>query len=251
MSVTVVLLVLAAVFVGAATQRITGMGFALVAGPFLVLLLDPVPGVVLVNLCSVVSAALVLTRVWRQVRWKRVAVLLAGSLVGILPGAWLAVSMGSDALYVLVGGLIVLGIASSLLGSRFAAPVVPRPWKSGTAGVVSGFMSGAAGVGGPALSVYAIMTRWEQRSFAATAQGYFLANAACAVIAKVALDPARALPHLTWQVWVAILVAMLVGLAAGDGLSRRVPLGAARAGMIALAFAGGAFTLVKGVTGLL
>ena len=40
----------AAVFVGASTQRISGMGFALVASPFLVIVLGPHAGITLVNL---------------------------------------------------------------------------------------------------------------------------------------------------------------------------------------------------------
>jgi uncharacterized membrane protein YfcA len=59
-------LVLAAVVLGAGMQRITGMGFALVATPFLVLLLGPVEGVVLVNLCGAVTAGAIIFRVARD-----------------------------------------------------------------------------------------------------------------------------------------------------------------------------------------
>jgi len=60
-------LVLAAVVMGAGMQRITGMGFALVAAPFLVLLLGPVEGVVLVNLCGAVTAGAIIFRVVRDI----------------------------------------------------------------------------------------------------------------------------------------------------------------------------------------
>ena len=45
-------LVIAAVLIGSSMQRITGMGFALVAAPFLVLLLGPIDGVIVVNVCG-------------------------------------------------------------------------------------------------------------------------------------------------------------------------------------------------------
>lgn len=79
-----IVLVLVAVLVGASMQRITGMGFALVAAPFLVPLLGPVDGVILVNLCSVLTAAIILTRVVRDVDWRRAGVLALFALVGIV-----------------------------------------------------------------------------------------------------------------------------------------------------------------------
>ena len=78
----VVVLILAAVFIGALAQRITGMGFGLVSGPFLVLLLDPVSGVLLVNLCGIVAAATVFARTWREVEWPVFWKLAVGTVVG-------------------------------------------------------------------------------------------------------------------------------------------------------------------------
>ncbi|GAA2000051.1 sulfite exporter TauE/SafE family protein [Brevibacterium samyangense] len=245
----VLVLVLASVLIGALLQRTTGMGFGLVAGPFLVLLLDPIAGVVLVNMCGAVSAAIILVRVRREVRWKRMLVLSAGSLLGILPGAWLAVRAEASVLYLVVGGLIVLGLTVSLLGSRYAPPMAPSPVKSVAFGTASGFMAGAAGVGGPAISAYALMTRWEQRTFAATLQPYFVVNSLAAIAAKLLFDRA-AVPHLPWQMWVGILVAMLLGQVLGDVLAKKVEVSTARTLMIVLAFAGAVLTLAKGIWGL-
>jgi uncharacterized membrane protein YfcA len=55
--VRVIAPVLVAVFVGAVAQRVTGLGFALVVAPVLVILLGPFDGVMIVNLCSVLSAS--------------------------------------------------------------------------------------------------------------------------------------------------------------------------------------------------
>jgi hypothetical protein len=57
----------AAVLVGASAQRVTGLGFSLVASPFMVLLLGPFNGVLVVNACAVVAALAVLSQVWRDV----------------------------------------------------------------------------------------------------------------------------------------------------------------------------------------
>jgi uncharacterized protein len=246
----VVVLIVAFVFVGALMQRTTGMGFAMVAGPFLVVLLDPVAGVVLVNACGVLSSLVVLSRTFREVRWKRVAVLAVGALLGTIPGALVTTMLPQDAVRIFIGALIIAALTVSLLGSRFAPPVRPSPTRSATAGFCSGFMSGSAGVGGPAMSVYAIMTRWDQRSFAATLQPYFVLTGLMAIIAKIAFDPS-AVPMLPGAIWVAIVAALLLGQVAGEFLSRVLPVQTARVFMIVLAYFGGTVTVAFGLAGAL
>jgi uncharacterized protein len=80
----------AAVSVGAGTQRITGLGFALVAAPFLVLLLGPFTGVLVVNVLGVAASVLVLAQVRRDVDLRRGVLLSAPALVAVVPGAWVA-----------------------------------------------------------------------------------------------------------------------------------------------------------------
>ena len=49
-------------------------------------------------------------------------------------------------------------------------------------------MSAAAGAGGPAVSAYAVLTRWEQRKFAATLQPFLVVGTTSAVIFKAVFD---------------------------------------------------------------
>lgn len=245
------MLIVLFVFIGALMQRTTGMGFALVAGPFLVVLLEPVPGVVLVNFCGAVSSAIVLSRTFREVRWRRVWVLTAGSLLGIVPGALVTTLLAEWAVHTFIGLLIVAALTTSLLGNRFAPPLRPTSARTVTAGFCSGFMGSSAGVSGPAVSVYAIMTRWEQRSFAATLQPYFIITGVGAIGAKVALEPGEAIPVLPMSIWIAIVAAIAVGQVAGEFLSKVLPIRTARIIMISLAYFGGGLTLITGLTGVM
>ncbi|MGO1354328.1 MAG: sulfite exporter TauE/SafE family protein, partial [Brachybacterium tyrofermentans] len=52
------------VFIGAISQRATGMGFALLSAPFLVLVLGPLQGILAVNAASVLANSLILVQVW-------------------------------------------------------------------------------------------------------------------------------------------------------------------------------------------
>ncbi|HLS34168.1 MAG TPA: sulfite exporter TauE/SafE family protein [Brevibacterium sp.] len=242
----VILLILLAVFIGALSQRLTGMGFALVSGPFLVLLMDPLAGVVLVNLCGIVSSLIVLWRTYREADWKLAGGLIVAATVGTLPGALLAVLMPGAALEVFIGALVVVALTSSLVLNLYAPPI-PRNTGTVTAtGLVSGVMNASAGVGGPALSALALLSRWEQRSFAATIQPVFAVMGVSSVVGKLVFDQ-DAWPVLDGATWALLLAALVGGQVLGEWLSRITPVQAARTGMLALAFLGGLLTIGRGL----
>ncbi|SFR91510.1 hypothetical protein SAMN05428970_3806 [Agromyces sp. CF514] len=236
------------VLVGAFAQRITGMGFALVASPALVLLLGPFDGVIVVNLCAVVSSLIILPRVWRFVEWRRFAMLVVPALAGTAAGAVIAAHVPGAPLQVAIGVLVIVALTVSLLVTR--AEHVVSGWPPAVvAGAASGVMNAAAGVGGPALSVYAVATRWPQVRFAATAQPYFVAIGSASLVLKLA-QTGWSIPELQPGAWPIVLGALLAGLVAGELLHRRIPHHAARIAVIAIAYAGGAAALVDGAVEL-
>jgi uncharacterized membrane protein YfcA len=235
-----VILVLAAVFVGAVAQRVTGLGFALVVSPVLVILLGPFDGVLIVNLCGALSAGIILAGVRRDVEWRRYLLLAGPALVGIVPGALLAYLLPDAALEIGIGCLLVAALTTSLALHR-TTRVVDGPGVMAGFGFASGVMNAAAGIGGPSLSVYAVVSRWDQRAFAATLQPFFLT--------KLLIAPSR-WPDLGAAAWVGIVVTMLAGIGAGTVLGPRIPTRGARAAVVVLAFAGAVTAIVKGVGGL-
>lgn len=237
-------LVLAAVVMGAGMQRITGMGFALVAAPFLVLLLGPVEGVVLVNVCGAVTAGAIIFRVVRDIDWKRYAALTVSALLGIVPAAFLIRVIPPAVLQISIGVILAAGLTVLLVLKSATLPARRRYlW---TAGTLSGFMNTAAGVGGPAVSMYSIATRWQHRSFAATMQPYFFTIGAFSLASKALTAPAS-FPVLPWTMWLAVAVSCLVGLVLGDVAAKFVPARAAQVLLIVLAYLGAAATIVRGV----
>jgi uncharacterized membrane protein YfcA len=231
-----------AVFLGAATQRISGMGFALVASPFLVALLGPFDGVVLINLLGALTAFVLFAGAWRRVEYRRVGLLLVPAVIAALPGALVARFVPSAILSVVVGALVVL----TLISSFFAVSNVRMMGRGGAvlAGSVSGFMSASAGVGGPAVSAYAIAIRWPQPAFAVSVQPYFCALAITSLAFK------GALPHLSWEGWLSCGIALALGILLGHFLARIVHPRVARILVIALAFAGAAVIIIKGLVQL-
>lgn len=245
----VIAFILLAVFIGAVSQRVTGMGFALVSGPFLVLLLDPLSGVVLVNIVGFISCAIIFARTWREVHWKTLKILAVSSVIATIPGAWLASVMPTAPLQTLIGATVVVALATSIVIGRVGKVLPVTPAGIATSGVAAGLMNAAAGVGGPAFSTYAVLTRWEQRSFAATMQPLLAIASVMSIIAKVAFDRS-AIPHLGLSQWLMVLAALAAGQIIGELTAERIPVRVARIGMITIALAGGAATLVKGLAGL-
>lgn len=239
------------VLLGAFFQRVTGMGFALVSSPFLILLLGTSEGVVLVNLCLALSAASVMTRVWRLIDWRRLVRLLVPALIAVVPGTWLAVSVDKSVLELSIGLAMLLVLGLSLVLARLAVVATGGGGMGTTiAGSASGILTAAAGIGGPAVTAYAVVTKWDQQAFMATMQPFFAALGAFALVNRM-LAEGSALPGLSLLEWLAIIPMLPLGVALGGTVARRIHDGVARSAVIAIAFLGAALAIVHGSLSLL
>ena len=237
-------LVLIAVVAGALAQRLAGLGFGLLVSPVLVVLLGPFDGVMIINLCGAASSLLILSRVWRHVQWRRYFGLALAAVAGVLPGAWLASTVPEAPLEICIGVLLIIALLASqrLTRSSWRAS---GPVPMASLGFSSGLMNAAAGVGGPAITAYAIATRWDQKSFGATLQPYFVTTGLTSLVSKYVLSGGH-LPGLEGWQWLSILAAMVVGIVAGDLLSGKVKPASVRRIVVAIAYLGAASTLTKG-----
>jgi uncharacterized protein len=226
---------------GAVTQRVTGIGFALVSAPLLVLVAGPFDGIILSNILGLVVSAVVLASTWRDVQWRRGLMLVLPALAAIPLGALVARAMPGPLLLVLVGSLVL--VALTLVQASPRARVLRGPGGAVTAGAASGFMNVTAGVGGPAMVLYAVSTAWEHRRFVATFQFY-------SVIVNLGSLLAKGPPALPARSLLVSLAALAVGLAGGELLSRRVPAERAGRAVLVLALAGAAATVAKGLIAL-
>ncbi|AEG44882.1 sulfite exporter TauE/SafE family protein [Isoptericola variabilis] len=247
-------LLVLAILVGGILQRVSGMGFGLVAGPFIVLLVGPLEGVLFVNLAGAIASVLILGRVVRLVEWRRYAWLAATSVAVTVPAALLLRDASSAALEVTVGAVVVaamtLAVVTTRLRKEGVHPLGPDArWPLAVTGTASGFGSVAAGIGGPPVAVYAVLSGWDPRGFAATAQPFFATNALAALVAKLSLTDASFPPFSGWE-WATVLGSIVAGLVVGDVLAPRVSAAAMRRGLIVLAYVGGFATLGQGLAHL-
>jgi uncharacterized protein len=230
------------VLVGAAAQRVTGLGFSLVASPYLVLLLGPFDGVLVVNACGSAAAFLVLVQVWRDVEPRRAALLIGPALPAVAAGAWMARSLPAPPLAVVVGLLLLSALVAVVASER--ARVLRGTPGAVVAGIGSGLLNVTVGAGGPAVAVYAVSCGWEPKRFAATAQLVF------GVLGLASLAAKGGRPSMAAAGWVTVGAALAAGILAGGRVARRVRPERAQTAVIVLAMAGAVLTVVKGVVAL-
>ncbi len=232
----------AAVLLGALSQRATGMGFSLVAAPFLVLALGPFQGILVANACGVASSMLNLTQVYRDVDWQRARWVTPAALVGIVPGAVAVYLLPTPVLAITISVLVLLGLAGTILLRKLELPNSPAAGVAG--GLASGFMSVTAAVGGPGLVIYALATKWPHRQFAATAQVHFAIIGAASLLAK------GTLPTISLLGWALIAGALGVGLLLGNLLTRRINGLQALRIVVVISVLGATLSLIRGIQGL-
>lgn len=241
-------LICVAALVGAIGQRALGMGFGLVAMPALVLVLGPLAAVTAINALGIVTSALVLAQVWRDVEWRRLLWLLIPALLGVVPGILLARVADSDALKTIIGALILAGVALTLW-MRGTERALAGDSPVAATGGIAGLLNGSVGVGAPALGLYGALGDWGQRSYAATLQPFFVALSATTVAMKALFDPASTLSWSWWE-WALVVVPVVLGVLVGHRIASRLPERAARAGILLISSLGGASVLGAGIAGL-
>lgn len=229
------------VLLGSSVQWLTGMGFALVAVPALVLLLGPVNGVVLANCAAGAISVVGLAGGWRRVRAAAMVPLCLAAACTVPAGAWLTRHLPPPVLLSVMGALVTVAVLLVMRGARVTAL---RGTKGAVAaGAVGGFMNSAAGVGGPPISLYALNAGWTVREFVPNAQFYGVVVNAFSVAANGA-------PRLAGEQWAAVACAMTAGALIGRSLAERIPEKRARLLVLLLALTGGATALGKGLWGL-
>ena len=230
------------VLVGAGAQRVTGLGFSLVSSPFMVLLLGPFDGVLVINACGALTSLIVLTQVWRDVDLGRAGLMIVSALPAVVAGAWMARSLPAPPLAIVVGVLILVALVAVVASER--ARVLRGTPGAVIAGLGSGFLNVTVGAGGPAVAVYAVSTGWAQRRFVASAQLIFVSLGVASLLAK------GGHPSMAAVGWATVATGLLTGVLAGNRLAGRVSPERAQLAVIVLAMAGAVLTVVKGLVEL-
>lgn len=243
-----ILIIAFAIIVGSALQRISGTGISLVLSPILTVIIGPVGGVLITNIASVTCAAITMWALRKNVDWRAYALLLPFGLAGIFPGIFLIHRLDGGWIKILIGGFVLLSMATTF-GFKNMPHLKGRAWMA-LAGVLGGFSNATSGMTGSVMVLYARLSDWPQRAFAATMQPFFFSLSSVSIIAKLA--GGLGLPS-QWPAWLIILICLcsiFCGEIIGNHLSVHTSPQTARNIALTVACLGAAIATVSGIVSL-
>lgn len=237
-----------AILVGTILQRLSGTGVGLVMAPVLALLIGPVSGILVTNATTVMSGFLIMLAVRRDVEWRRFLWVLPGAFGGAAIAAAVVAVAPESWLQILIGAVVLIALATTF--GLPNVPVITSPALGPAAGVLGGFFNTSAGIAAPVMVIYAKLSEWNQRSFAATMQPTFMTMGFLAVAGKILLG-ATVLSELPpWWMFLGMAGIVVAGIQTGGLLSRRVSAHAARNVAIVVAGLGGVTAITRGILSL-
>ena len=226
----------------AATQSITGFGYALIVVPGLTLLFGPKVAVVAMSSVGVPLVA------WNALRWRadiqrREAITVTAAALLGMPIGILVLTRADDQVLTAIIGVIILALTAWLW--RGLQLPTGRTTEL-TAGFASGALASSVGTNGPPLVIAFQATGMEPEPFRATLQACFFVEGAVALM-------------LFWsqglfvdEVGPIVLVglpAAALGALLGDRFAARVHQGSFRAAVLALLALSGVLALITAVRG--
>jgi uncharacterized protein len=241
------LLLAAAVAVGAAAQRCTGIGFSLVVAPVCAVALLPDAGLGTLVRLSLMADVAVLVSERASVEWRAVRHLLGPAALAV-PVALVVGAVVPGPTMTTVAGLATLGAAGVMVAGSFrptptatatavpASGCAPVGASARAAGFAAGFMGVTTGMPGPPLALHACR-----------APGPLATDRASMVVLFLVVDLVATLTHPrslpTAQLGV-LAVAVLAGLAGGTWLTGRVDERRLRTALVVVVTAGACAGLV-------
>lgn len=201
-----------AVMFGSAVQSSTGIGFGIVAAPYLIALMGPRDGVRTSILLSIIINLLLMARDLRRIEYARAAWIAVPAVIATFFIADPIADLDAGVLSVVAG----VWIGVSALAMRRERSL---PWLAGApggivTGVVAAAMNLTSGVFGPPVAIYAVSSGWDRRAMVPTLQATFLVLnlAAIANLGTGSFSP--------WLV-VALAAGWLLGGRVGGRMSER------------------------------
>jgi uncharacterized protein len=211
----------AVTFAAAVLQAVGGFGFAVVAVPLFLLLVEPARAIQLVIIVTAALSIVVLPGLSRAIAPRLLLRLTGGSLFG-LPLGMLAFRHSDPRLVRVTAGATVLVFAAVIAALRLGGrsgkrrPPAMTPTRDLAAGAVSGVATALVGMSGPPVLIYLILAETPPRTVRATLLAFF------ALIYSATLAAHAATVGVSAPTWMA--AAVLIPFALFGGLVGR-PLG--------------------------
>jgi uncharacterized membrane protein YfcA len=220
----------------AATQSITGFGFALIVVPGLTLLLGPKVAVVAMSSIGVPLVIWNAIRWRRDIRWREALTTSVAALVG-MPIGLVVLTRANDEVLEVIIGVTILALTLWLWQG------LHLPEGRGTevaAGLTSGALATSVGTNGPPLVIAFQAVGLEPAAFRATLQACFVGQGS---IALALFWTQGLVVHDVGIAFLAGAPAAVIGALVGDSIAPPVPEGRFRTWVLVLLAASGLLAL--------
>lgn len=213
----------AATLAGAAVQAATGFGFAILAAPVYLAVLESTEAVPLLAALHVVQSAMLVPALWSRVPRHQFGRLMLGAAIGCPLGLLLYHSLDVRGLK-LVAGVVIL-LATALMYIRSRGRLVPAEHAAGGAaqlatGAVSGALTALLVMPGPPLMVMLMRRPLPPEAARALSLTFF---AACYVAVTLMNVATGSLTNASWGAAALLVGPVVVGTIAGLRLFRYLP----------------------------
>lgn len=240
-AVVVGIVVLLVVALGAVCQVLSGMGFALVVSPLVIVTLGQADGLRVVLVLSAVLNIAVLARLPGRVRVRDAVHLLLPAVLVIVPLGMVGDRLQGRVLDASAGVAVLAATALSAAGGP--PTVLARPGGALIAGATSGALNVLAGASGVPVALFAAARRWSPAQITATLQAYALPLNLLTLLA-IGLPTGAGLHDLLWAA-----AGLVLGAAVSLPFVERVPAVLVRRVTLLVAAAGGLALLRTAFTG--
>jgi uncharacterized membrane protein YfcA len=144
------------IFLAAIVRGYSGFGFSLLAITSLSLVYDPVVVIPAVFLMEIAASIHLLPSVWKDVHWRSLAPLIAGTALGTPFGVYALANVAPAPMKIALAAFVIL--AALLLWRGFALKAVPATPATLAIGAGAGVANGAFGIGGPPVILFYFAT---------------------------------------------------------------------------------------------
>jgi hypothetical protein len=170
--VEIPLLIILIIFIASTVFATFGFGDALLALPFLTIILGVKTATPLLAMSGLTLALCLLGSGFKNIVWKEAFKLILGSLVGVPLGV-LALRYGDERIMRMIVGSVIILISLYNLFKPNLSPI-PTDRYAPVFGMMGGVLGGAFNVSGPPVVLYGAMRAWTPMVFTGMMQAFFV-----------------------------------------------------------------------------
>ncbi len=232
------------VFIGAALQMTTGVGLGLIAGPFLLFVMDPPQAIQTAIILNLLLSAIILPTEFRDVQIAPLKHLSLWACIGIPVGGLFLINVDGTVLKFICGIVVLMAALQMIYVKRAAQSPQSSNRLIRIGGTISGMMTGALAIPGPVALWTLLSTGMEARKTRATLRAYFVVAYTLALVIHYFLT---GFSNNMLMTSVALIPAVFSGMALGLTVRHRLSAVHLRRILELILFLMGASLIIKGV----